>query len=165
MLQNMKIRTKLFISFGILIIFLVFVGLFAVLQMSTLSNLTTKLYNHPLTVSNAVRDVNINIVKMHRSMKDITLAMNTDDLDSAVTAVNNYEQNVYTNFNIITERFLGDMKDVNTLKTMFTDWKSIRDEVISLVRNNKKEQAIIITKGAKHVANFRKSNGKINGFC
>ena len=62
MLQNMKIRNKLFFSFGLLITFLIFIGLFAILQMQTLSQVTTKLYNHPLTVSNAVRDVDINIM-------------------------------------------------------------------------------------------------------
>ncbi|MFK5971643.1 MAG: methyl-accepting chemotaxis protein [Candidatus Marithrix sp.] len=163
----MKIRTKLFISFGILIIFLVFVGLFAILQMATLSDVTTKLYDHPLTVSNAVRDVNINIVKMHRSMKDITLAINTDNLDSAVTAVDNYEQAVYANFDIITERFLGDKQDVNNLKTMFMDWKPIRDEVIDLVRKNQKEQAVIITKekGAKYVVNLETAMEKLTEFA
>ena len=167
MLQNMKIRTKLFASFGVLIIFLVFIGLFAILQMAILSNVTTKLYEHPLTVSNAVRDVNINIVKMHRSMKDITLVTNADDLGSVVTTLNSYEQAVYANFDIISERFLGDKQDVNNLKTLFMDWKPIRDEVIELVNKNQKEQAAAITrgKGAKHVANLEMAMETLTTFA
>ncbi|MBE9561622.1 MAG: MCP four helix bundle domain-containing protein [Proteobacteria bacterium] len=167
MLQNMRIRTKLFASFGIVITFLIFVGLFAILQMTTLSNVTTKLYNHPLIVSNAVRDVNINIVKIHRSMKDIALSKDAKSIETTVKIVNNYEQAVYASFDIITERFLGDKQDVNALKTLFTDWKPIRDKVIELVRNKQIEQAASITKkkGAKHVANLEVAMDKLIDFA
>ncbi|MDM8566314.1 methyl-accepting chemotaxis protein [Candidatus Halobeggiatoa sp. HSG11] len=167
MLQNMKIRTKLFSSFGVLILFLILISLFAILQMQTLSKVTTELYDHPLTVSNAVRDVNINIVKIHRSMKDAALAKDTEALKAAIKMVNSYEQAVYANFDIIAERFLGDKQDVNNLRTLFVDWKSIRDEVIDLMRKKQGEQAAAITKGkgAKHVSALESAIDKLTDFA
>jgi methyl-accepting chemotaxis protein len=167
MFQQMKISTLLYFSFGLMIVFMIIVGLFAMFQMQTLSELTIKLYNHPLTVSNAVRDVNINIVKMHHSMKDIALASDDAALETAVQTVNTYEKQVYESFEIIFERFLGDKQDVQTLRQLFVAWKPIRDEVIALMRQKKREQAAAITqgKGAQHVAQLEQAMKTLTDFA
>lgn len=148
MFKNMKIGTRLFIGFGmVLLLIMTGGGGFTTYLVTTLSGLTTKLHDHPLTVSNAVRDVDINIIKMHRSMKDVASARDTASLEAAVSAVSRYEQDVYAQFGIIEERFLGDKRDVENVKQLFIQWKPIRDEVIRLVRQGKKDEAAEITKG------------------
>jgi methyl-accepting chemotaxis protein len=129
-------------------------SMFSIQGMETLAELTHKMYRHPLTVSNAVRDVNTGIVKMHRSMKDVALAQNDAALRSAAAQVDLYEKAVYATFRIIEERFLGDKSDVESLEVLFQDWKPIRDEVIGLMRQGKRGMAAEITKGkgAVHVA-------------
>jgi methyl-accepting chemotaxis protein len=167
MFKKIKIKTRLYLSFGIMIIFMIIVGLFAMFQMQSLSEFTTKLYNHPLTVSNAVRDVNINIVKMHRSMKDVALASDDVALEKAVQAVNASEELVYQRFDLIMERFLGNKQDVQTLRQLFVDWKPIRDEVITLMRQRKKKEAAAITtgKGAKHVVQLEQAMKTLTDFA
>ncbi len=164
MFQNVKITIRLYASFALMIAFMIIVGLFAMFQMQTLSKLTTKLYNHPLTVSNAVRDVNINIIKMHRSMKDVALASDDASLEAAVQAVNSYEKQVYDNLDVISARFLGDKQDVEALKKRVIEWKPIRDEVIALMRQDKRDEAAAITKGAQHVANLEATMKKLTEF-
>ncbi|HDN26828.1 MAG TPA: methyl-accepting chemotaxis protein [Thioploca sp.] len=167
MFKKRKISTKLFLGFGLMIVFMIVVGLFAMLQMQTLSEFTTKLYNHPLTVSKAVGDVNINIVKMHRSMKDVTLAKDDASLEAAVQTVNAYEKEVYERFDVISKRFLGDKQDVDALKERFIEWKPIRDEVIALMKQHKRDEAATITqgKGAQHVAALEKAMKKLTDFA
>jgi len=167
MFQQMKMSTRLYLSFGLMIVFMIIIGLFAMFQMQTLSELTTKLYNHPLTVSNAVRDVNINIVKMHRSMKDVVLAPDDAALEIAVQAVNTYEKKIYDSFDIIFERFLGDKQDVQTLRQLFVDWKPIRDEIIVFMRQNKREEAAAITKDKEiqHVAQLEQAMKTLTDFA
>ncbi len=50
------------------------------------------MYQHPLTVSNAILRVDGNIVRIHRSMKNVPLAKNDAEIDAAVKIVNKYEK-------------------------------------------------------------------------
>ena len=154
MFNTMKIGTRLLMSIGVLVLsILVTVSLFSIYQIRIQAGLTEKLYRHPFTVSNAVRDVEINVIKMHRSMKDVALAADAVSLEDATREVDRYEKEVYTYFDIIEERFLGDMQDVENLKQVFTQWKPIRDEVIDLVRTGRNAEAAFITqgKGREHI--------------
>lgn len=161
-LRNMKIGFRLFVGFVIMIVLILIVSVFAIYQLTSLAELTTKMYLHPLTVSNAIREIETKIAEMHRSMKDVALAENTASLEAAVKAVDTGEQEVYETFDIIKERFLGDQKDVDDLIQTFDQWKPIRDEVIRLMKNGEKAEAAAITsgKGYNHV---RALEEKIHG--
>lgn len=144
---NMKIGRRLSIGFGIVILITVFVGLFSLLKLQTLAELTENIYEHPLVVSNAVRDIRANINAMHRSMKDVALAETVEKIDTASAAVVMYEQQVYKDFKTVFEQFLGDKRDVDHAYRSFVDWKLIRDEVITLSRRGRKDEAVDITRG------------------
>ena len=152
-MNNLKISHKLFISFTILIIMSLIVGIFALYKMHTLSNLTHKLYKHPMAVSIAVRDIKFQIVSMHRSMKDVALAKNNAQMQIAINKVDNYERETLEYFKVLEERFLGNMSKVQEAKSAFINWKPIRDEVISFMQNGDKQSAANVTKqqGAQHV--------------
>ena len=153
-LGNFKIGFRLYGGFGIVVLLSVAVGVITIFGMYELSNLTSKMYHHPLAVSNAVRDVKVNINAMHRSMKDVALSEEIEDIDKFAAVVDDYEKNVYESFNIIFDRFLGDKRDVSKAHQAFSDWKVIRDEVIMLSRAGESDRAVAITKGkgARHVA-------------
>lgn len=149
----MKISSRLLLSFGLTVLFIIVMAGYGAWQMNHLADLTEKMYKHPLTVSSAVRDVNINVIKIHRHMKDVTLAQNEAQLDKAVALVDKYEALAQQKFKIIKERFLGNQQDVDDLIETFVAWKPMRDEVIALTRTGKHVEAATITKerGAKHV--------------
>jgi len=107
-LGNMKIGTRLHGGFGLVVIFAVAMGVIAIFGMLKLANLTSKMYRHPLAVSNAVRDVKANINAMHRSMKDVAMAGDTEEINNSAKIVDDYEQRVFKFFGVIFERFLGD---------------------------------------------------------
>ncbi len=136
----------------ILVLMLVF-SIGAILESDSLADLTNKMYRHPLTVSNAVLEVNANIIAMHRHMKDVALARDNSELEKAITQVNHYEKLVYDRFDIIQERYLGAQTTIDAAKKAFIDWKPIRSEVIALRRAGDHEAAAAITKGkgADHV--------------
>ena len=52
----------------------------------------------------------------------------------------------FENFDIVKEKFLGDLEFVNDAYTTFVNWKPIRDEVIDFVKNGEKSAAARITK-------------------
>lgn len=142
------------IAFAFNIILTAFIGIFLVQTVTTLSTDTTRLYNHPYAVSNAARDINTNLISMHRYMKDVALSKNATELEKASLLVSEHEQYIFRNFEIIYERFLGDKQKVYQLNQEFIAWREIRNEVIALKRSGKHELAADITKGkgAEHVA-------------
>lgn len=146
MVSRFTIKTQFIAGF-----FLVFfiTGLFAAFvlsRMQTLSNLNDDIYQHPYAVSNAVRDVNIRIISMHRHMKDAAIANTVVEREAALNRVDLDEAEISNKFGIIRERFLGGKRLIDETVAAIQDWGIIRTEVIELLRNGHKLQAIEITK-------------------
>ncbi len=173
-MRNMKIGTRLALGFSILVILMVMVGGIAINNVDVLSGFTAKLYKHPYAVSTAMLRIDGNIVRMHRSMKDVALSKNAAAMAKAAGSVAQYEAKVFEDIKIVHERFLGNKSKVRELEQLLKDWKPIRDEVITLMRAGKRAEAAAITKGkgAAHVGKLNKSvsdflafaEGKAKGF-
>lgn len=158
-IDRIKVGLRLGIGFGIMILFVTIMTLVGTRFMESLSLQTTKLYNHPYTVSTALLRIDLNIVKIHRAMKDVALARNRSEINTAVQAVDGFEILVYEDFDIVEVAFLGDKSDIHNARTLFKDWKIIRDEVIQLMLDDRREEAGLITKekGADHVTKINQS--------
>ncbi len=110
-------------------------------------------YEHPFVVSNAVRDIQTNILAMHRSMKDLVLAEGEQERAAAVSAVDSCESVVGGLFTRVALRYLGPEQDVQDALETFLAWKPIRREVIALTEEGHRQAAATITtgKGNSHV--------------
>lgn len=150
----MKISTRLICGFGSLISLLIMLAVFAVFNMDKLATMTEMLYKHPMAVTNAILTVDGNIVRMHRSMKDVALAKSPEDINKATAAVDEYEKKVFAEMETVKGSFLGPKKMIEDILTAINGWKPIRERVIALKHQGKDEEAAQITKteGAKQVA-------------
>jgi CheY-like chemotaxis protein/signal transduction histidine kinase/HAMP domain-containing protein len=147
MKKPLTIGQKLWIAFGIMIFLTVAVGISGLLKMEALADLTGKIFRHPFTVSNTVRDIRSNIVAMRTSMRDVILAANIAQLEREAAAVDEKAKEVLQSFELVIERFLGNPEDVRQARTAFIDWKVILDQVINLLRAGDREKAVNILKG------------------
>ncbi len=147
MLSNLKLATRLGLGFGLLLALLAVVGLFALAEMNQLSDLNRKLYEHPFAVKSAVLAIDGNVIRMHRTMKDVVLASNQTDFQAAVALVGDLEQKVLIEFKTIEQRFLGERSMYLKAERLFKQWRPIRQEVINLVSEGETTQAAAITKG------------------
>ncbi len=68
-----KIRLRLYISSGVIILLLASTIYFAITRMEVLSQQTVLLHEHPLKVSNSVLKINSTNVKIHKNLKDTLL--------------------------------------------------------------------------------------------
>ncbi|MCF6282912.1 MAG: methyl-accepting chemotaxis protein [Candidatus Polarisedimenticolaceae bacterium] len=152
-MKNLTIGQRLALGFFVMIILIVIVGVLGTNRVNEAAGLTQKLYKHPFAVSTSMLSINGNITKMHRSMKDVALAKNSAQMNSAIGKVDEYEQQVFTSFELVNERFLGDKSRVEEALKLFTNWRSIRNEVVAFMRNGERDAAAAITKGkgAEHV--------------
>lgn len=144
---------KMNIGFFLMIGLVIFIGAFCVHTVKSISAETERLYKHPFTVSNAAREIKINLISMHRYMKDVALAQNAEQVQVASSLVDAHEDKVFANFRIIFDRYLGEKDNIHRVYQSFLSWRHIRSEVIALKRAGHADQAAEITKGkgADHV--------------
>lgn len=152
-MRKFKFQTRLIIGFSSILLFSVIIALISIYQIRQIRINSEALYQHPLTVSNSVRDINISINAIHRSMKDVVLAENNMQLNESVQLVNEHDKLIHEAFEIVEERFLGDKKVVDDTFQAYINWEIIRNEVIALKKQGMNQQAANITKGkgAVHV--------------
>jgi methyl-accepting chemotaxis protein len=143
MLSNLKIRYRLIAGFGIIVLFLVLVGAISLRNLAVQGELLTEFYDHPFTVNNAIYDVQVQILKIHRSMKDVELfAGNRMELENALRDIDASQQVVYKELAVARASFTGDKSKIDRIKELMDQWKPLRARTIELVRQNKVPGAI-----------------------
>lgn len=128
---------------------------------------TKLLYDHPLTVSNAVRDINIHINAIHRNMKDVALAESQEQIHEAVAKVRLSDRAIHQSFAVVAERFLGTKEKILEVYSAYNQWEPIRAEVIALKLAGSDIEATRITKGkgAEHVEMLFRKTKELTDFA
>ena len=167
MLNNISLRKRLAGAFSILIIILIIMSIFAVKQMHSLSNFTQLLYKHPFSVSVAIVKIEGAVTSMHRSMKDVALASSIDQINKAAANVDVIEKQTFKYFDVLNERFLGNKSEIKIIRENFINWRPIRNEVIALMKEGKRIEAVKITKekGANHIQDLNQRLLKLENFA
>ena len=167
-LNNHK-KIKLMMSFMLIILLFVIVGIITVRGIYILGESTQAIYDHPLVVSNASLLAVTEVTKMHRSMKDVVLSDSLDEQDAEIRKVNLSEQKVFQQLDVIQKNILGDegMALERQTRELFTNWKPIRAEVIQLAKSGYKKDAILITreKGAEYVSQLESKMFELTSYA
>ena len=61
--------------------------------------------------------------------------------------MNSYEADVFSDFDLAAERFLGDKSQIEALRKKFAAWRTIREEVTALISEGRRQQAAALTRG------------------
>lgn len=142
MIPNLKISQKILYGFTLLIIMFVAVGSFTLYKMQTLAGLTDKLYKHPMAVSIAVRDIQIEIASIHRMMQEVSQKSDTEDIQKLEQDIRISHKKALQYFTLLEERFLGDKSKVLEAQKSFSDWQPIRQKVISFLKDSDTTSAL-----------------------
>ena len=143
MLNNLKIRSRLIAGFGIIVLFLVLIGGLSLKNLVAQGDLMNSFYQHPFAVTNAIRSAESNIVRMHRSIKDIVLySKDKHEVETALADLEASEKTVYQELALARERFLGDKSKIDEIKQLMDEWKPIRARTIELAQSGRVPEAI-----------------------
>ena len=143
MLSDLKIRSRLIAGFGVFLLFLVIVGAVSLRNLAVQGELLTEFYDHPFTVNNAIYNVQVEILRIHRSMKDVELfADNRQELETALGDIESSQRIVYRELAVARAGFTGDRSKIDHIKEMMDEWKPVSARTIELVRQNKVSEAI-----------------------
>ena len=156
-------------SFLILTIIVVLVEIYSINALNTMNKTTNNIYNHPLKVSNAALNIRLNILKIHRDMKDVVLSDSMENIRLILNQINLHEKEIYRSFDVIKNDILGEEGYALYVdaKNQYDNWKPIRNEVVFYINKNNYKKAIDITKnkGAKHVSLLEEKANKLNQYA
>jgi len=145
-IKDLKIGTQLRIGMGAVLVFVAILGAVAWYQADSLWQETKGLYEHPLTVRKAIDKLTIDILSMHRDMKDLVMAENEQERQSIIQSIDTREADAARQFDVLYDRYLGDRSNIDEVRSALVQWKSIRDETTRLLRAGKTAEAVKRTK-------------------
>src|SRR5512143_2332260 len=142
MLRDFRIRTRLLAGFGVIVLFIVIIGAVSLINLTEQRRLLDNFYDHPFTVTNAIREAQENIIRMHRGMKDAVLYHDDSrEFESILKGIDESEKAVYDKLSLARERFLGDKAKMDRVKEMMDEWRPVRAKAIALLRQGKVSEA------------------------
>lgn len=148
MLKNIKIRTRLLLSYAVIIMLYLSASVAALIMMDRISGNLTAFYdnNYAVTVKawTAKRE-------MQYARADILKAILETDDDDMQTALDNASAalaNMRAAFPIIRERFKGDMTLMDEVDAVLSKAVIYRDQVFELVEAKKNEEAFALMKAS-----------------
>jgi signal transduction histidine kinase/DNA-binding response OmpR family regulator/HAMP domain-containing protein len=141
-LNDLKIGTQLRVGLGVILLLVVLLAGQAWFQTHRIFLQTQGLYEHPLTVRRALDDIRVQILTMHRDMKDLCLVKSETERDSIVQDLDAREADVYRQFAIFYDRYLGPRSDIEQAEQAFVQWKALRDKTRRLLLEGKTDEAV-----------------------
>ena len=165
-LNRITIKARMVLSFSLVLFFFIVFAMLSIMGMNELGELTSNLYEHPLKVSTAALKAKAGVLRMHRSMKDVSMSKTEMEIQLAIQTVLSEEKLVYQDLNIVKNLILGEegKKLVQETIELFAGWKPIRVEVEQLTIQGDTAAAGTITQttGAAYV--LRLERGVSGGY-
>jgi len=140
--RDLKVKTRLWLSFSLLSSFIVMMGTMTVVTFNEMAATTAKLYKHPMTVGRAIRDVRTDLHRGRILMLKLALVSDSATLNTTTAELKILHKQIDEGLAIAKERFLGDMREIDKLSDEFAKLEQLREEIIELIKAGKKEQAI-----------------------
>ncbi|HYH17657.1 MAG TPA: methyl-accepting chemotaxis protein [Azospirillum sp.] len=158
-MKNWKVAWRMAAGFAAVIVFSGLLGVFALLQMDNLADLTARLYRYPHTVAGAALRAGSNLLTIRIGIGDALLSDSEKEIRRLYDESKALEKSAYDNFAIINERFLGDKEKSRQTLQMLKDWMPIRDAIFEnlLAGNRAKAMEIRITQGSAKANEVQKN--------
>lgn len=117
---------------------------FSLSQIKKISTNLETFYQHPYTVSKAVRDLNFNLILTFRITE--TILNNSKYINTILIAdsLKKCDSLINLSFDIILKRFLGNKNIVKESKRIYLDWKILNTKFITEILENQNSYKIFI---------------------
>ena len=125
-------------GFGLIILLIAMVCAISLYGVHKLAQLTDLSYQHPLTVSNALREINSNILKIQIQIDEISRHRHETDISVNLAGLDSSEREIERLFEVVELRYLGPIENVSSARTAFDAWKTTYRNAINKVIQGEK---------------------------
>ncbi len=129
MFKNLKIRMKLLVAFGIVLLLTALLSVYSILQLRKASDNLTGFVNGSVAADDAVKACRIATFIAAKDMRDMVIAGAVDSENLQVIAEN--EESIRTNLGKIKELGILDKEQVAQLEASLTEWMGIAEEIVA----------------------------------
>ena len=98
---KISIRTNLIIGFALVLLLVGGVSIYALMQIQTVADGTTHMYEQPLAVTRSVLTAQVDIGKLQAAMKDVALSMDAAGAQSAYNGIDTLEQDAIQKLQLV----------------------------------------------------------------
>jgi CheY-like chemotaxis protein/HAMP domain-containing protein len=133
-LRDLKIGTRLGLGFALVLGLAAASGVVAVLRVERLAGITRASYEHPFTVSLALRDVRIGVLEIRSKVRQSQQTTDLVELAGVRSEIDDLEAKVHRQLDLVEERYQGRPEDVRAAHALFRAWKPLRDELLAAAR-------------------------------
>lgn len=139
LVNNLKISSRLFIGFGIVLLLVGILGGIALQHVLALSSLMNRIADHPLRVIDETQQAVINIVTIQRDIRDLIRGdrlINTEEVSRNIAQM---DRELEGHLQVIRSQYLGPSEDVAEAMRALENWRKIRDQTLALYAEGKLE--------------------------
>ena len=129
MFKNLKIRMKLLVAFGIVLLLTALLSVYSILQLRKASDNLTGFVNGSVAADDAVKACRIATFIAAKDMRDMIIGGKADSDNIQVIAEN--EESIRTNLEKIKELGILDKEQVAELESLLTEWIGVAEEIIA----------------------------------
>ncbi|MBU1109087.1 MAG: response regulator [Candidatus Riflebacteria bacterium] len=140
--KNLRIGTQLLLGFGIILVFVVFLGIVVWTQTEQAWQQTKELYDHPLAVQKALSEIKADILSIRGGMQEICLMDKDQERLEVIQGLDSLELEVQKEFDVLHDRYPGSKSEIDDFVQTFAQWKPIRTVTIQLLKSGRKAEAI-----------------------
>lgn len=142
MTRRISLLARLIGGFSLVLLLTVGVGAWAILEITSLADISRKINYHPFTVTNTVREMSAGFKTMRIDFLMMILSNDPKGLDRFAEQFSAMDQETQKKFKLAAERYLGPKDDIRQLRTSYDAWKTGVQQVIYLFRQGKRNEAL-----------------------
>ncbi len=145
-IKDLRVGTHLKLVLGVIAVSIILLTTLSWIQTDKMWQETRGLYDHPLMVRRALGELEVDIVTMHKGMKNLFFAKDEEEIAAAINDIDINKANAFRQFDTLYKSYLGPRTDVDKVYDEFATWNSMREETIRLLREGKRAEALARTK-------------------
>jgi len=167
--SDIKISTQLKIGFSIILVCIVVLGVIAWYDTVEIAQQTSDMYNHPLTVRNALGFLETDVLAYHLENKGDALTSNKKNQQAEIQYASDRIADSEKQFTVLYDRYLGPRTDIDDVHKVFVVWKGLEDDVWKQAQSGQIVEAFSRVKSSGDLGGAREqltlTFNKINTFA
>jgi CheY-like chemotaxis protein/HAMP domain-containing protein len=141
MIRRLSLLSRLVGGFTLLLLLVVGVGAWGIYEISSLAGIARDIHDHPFTVTNTVRDINLGLKTMRINYLMLMLADKAGEIEKTAAEFSVLDADLQKKFALVSERYLGPKEDFQQLRNSYDAWKAGVLQLFSLLRQGKRLEA------------------------
>lgn len=140
-MKNLKVSTKLTISYAVVIVMLIISIAVSILGFVRAGAQVRTFYNGPYTVKGSADTINATFEQMQKSVYRAITNSDPEIIEDAISNAKNANMIIQEQLPIVKNNFLGDQSIVERLEKALTELAPMREHVLNLAAEFKAEEA------------------------